>query len=114
MKKRRVNCFPLLARSLLGGTHRKTQRVVNAVAMCCAVVMRRGTVPVCFEKRSVITDNAVLVLLESISDPRMLILTYVNASVAGHGFSSLACFQILMQSRTQKMQFLLRYMRPHS
>lgn len=75
-EKCKVSCFSLSARSSLGRPYRKTQCVVNAMAMSCAVAVRKGTVLVTFEKRFVTSNNAVLPLFDSITGPRMLVLTY--------------------------------------
>lgn len=105
VKNREVNCFPLSARSLLGRPYRKRRLFVKAVAMSRAVAMRKGSILERFEKRSVITSNAVLPLLNSVTRRRKSILTYFSSSVPGNSFRSLASFWRLMRSRAQTVQF---------
>lgn len=79
---------------------------MKAIAIPCAVVVRGGTVLVCFKTQLVTNIIAVFPLLDSIRGPRMLLLTYVNDSVGGNGFKFIAYFQILCRSLTQKVHFL--------
>lgn len=60
VKKRKIICFSLSVRSLLGGPYRKTKHVENVMIMSCAVIVRKGTASVGFEKWPAIPRNAVL------------------------------------------------------
>lgn len=92
VKNRNVNCFTLPMRSLLGGPYTKFQCLVKTVAISCAVAVRTGSALEGFEKRSVITSNAVLLLFYSISRLKMSILTFVSGSVVGNRFNAVARF----------------------
>lgn len=73
--------------------------------MSDAVVVRDGTVLESFEKQSFINIDAVLPLFDSISGPRMSMLTCVNGSVAETSFSAVISFRILIRLQTQEIQF---------
>lgn len=104
VKKPKVDYFMLCARSLLGGPYYKTYCAVNAVAVSCVVVVRMNTTPERFKKRLVLTNITVLPWSDSISRPRMSILTYFNGSMAGNGFSSRTCYQSSEPLQAQEMK----------
>ena len=63
-KKRRANCFPLSAKRVLGGPYLNTHASQMAAAVEYSLTLRKGTIDVRFENRSVMTSKNLLPRLD--------------------------------------------------
>lgn len=96
--------FSVVSKTLAWWTAQKTPMLVKAVAMSCAVVVRKNSISVSFEEQSFTTCSAVLPLLDFTGGQRMSVVIFVKGSVAGNSSSSMAFPRILISLRAQKVQ----------
>lgn len=79
-------CYALSAQNLYCEFYTHTQCCLKDLAMSSATVARYRMILAIFEKRLVMNSNAVLLLCDSMSVPRILKLKYVSGSRAGNIF----------------------------
>lgn len=110
--KRDVNCFLVLARSLLGCLLKMIQCFEEASAMSSAVVVRRGTISAIFEKRSTSSNYAVVHLFDWIVEIKMLLLTDSSGLMAWNSLRAVACLQSLIRSRAHEVPLVTTVSEP--